>query len=287
MRIIGPDDPVFGVDDLEGSITYLTDFGPKPVQLDASGRLFETLDGTGVITRPKGGPKLPAPNELGVTDNMPAPPRSLSHVMLFVPGMDKHDDTWVAREALNGPGAAPDVPAAVAREMGPRRRPRGRSGKRTWHAMSAGQPRAVPSGRHSRGYRPRLPAPDRCPAQRDRGEPRRHADGLAQRRLPERQWNAHRLSRTWGTFRNRERGLRVGPLLEKKPDPRASHQGRGRVHQRPGTGCLTRSTRGLIMAAVQKVLVIGGGFSGMSAAIMLARGGVETDLVEISAGWRS
>ncbi|MBE9636213.1 FAD-dependent oxidoreductase [Salipiger pacificus] len=41
------------------------------------------------------------------------------------------------------------------------------------------------------------------------------------------------------------------------------------------------------MAAVQKVLVIGGGFSGMSAAIMLARGGVETDLVEISAGWRS
>ncbi|WP_353471559.1 FAD-dependent oxidoreductase [Salipiger sp. H15] len=41
------------------------------------------------------------------------------------------------------------------------------------------------------------------------------------------------------------------------------------------------------MAAVQKVLVIGGGFSGMSAAIMLARGGVETHLVEIDAGWRS
>ncbi|MBE3637602.1 FAD-dependent oxidoreductase [Mangrovicoccus algicola] len=41
------------------------------------------------------------------------------------------------------------------------------------------------------------------------------------------------------------------------------------------------------MAAARKVLVIGGGFSGMSAAIMLARGGVETDLVEIDAGWRS
>ncbi|WNL38400.1 FAD-dependent oxidoreductase [Halomonas sp. PAMB 3232] len=42
-----------------------------------------------------------------------------------------------------------------------------------------------------------------------------------------------------------------------------------------------------MMAAAKKVLVIGGGFSGMSAAIMLARGGIETDLVEIDAGWRS
>lgn len=41
------------------------------------------------------------------------------------------------------------------------------------------------------------------------------------------------------------------------------------------------------MAAVHKVLIIGGGFSGMSTAIMLARGGVETDLVEIDPGWRS
>lgn len=41
------------------------------------------------------------------------------------------------------------------------------------------------------------------------------------------------------------------------------------------------------MASARKVLIIGGGFSGMSAAIMLARGGIETDLVEIDAGWRS
>ncbi|MBY6005308.1 FAD-dependent oxidoreductase [Salipiger bermudensis] len=41
------------------------------------------------------------------------------------------------------------------------------------------------------------------------------------------------------------------------------------------------------MGEAKKVLVIGGGFSGMSAAIMLARGGIETDLVEIDAGWRS
>ncbi|MGI3166345.1 FAD-dependent oxidoreductase [Pseudooceanicola sp. 200-1SW] len=40
-------------------------------------------------------------------------------------------------------------------------------------------------------------------------------------------------------------------------------------------------------AAAQKVLVIGGGFSGMSAAIMMARAGIEVDLVEIDEGWRS
>ncbi len=168
MRIIGPDYLVFGVDDLEGSKTYLEEFGLTPVQLDATGWLFETLDGTGVIIRPKGDPKLPAPletknmlrqqiygvedaaaldaieaemskdrrvtrladgalefrddlgfelrfqvtirrplsmpaekinapgapaqraaNELGVTDDMAALPRSLSHVVLFVPDIDK------------------------------------------------------------------------------------------------------------------------------------------------------------------------------------------------------
>jgi 2-polyprenyl-6-methoxyphenol hydroxylase-like FAD-dependent oxidoreductase len=36
-----------------------------------------------------------------------------------------------------------------------------------------------------------------------------------------------------------------------------------------------------------KILVIGGGFSGMSAAIALRRGGHEVELVEIDAGWRS
>ena len=37
----------------------------------------------------------------------------------------------------------------------------------------------------------------------------------------------------------------------------------------------------------QKVLVIGGGFSGMAAAIALARQGRAVDLIEIDAGWRS
>ena len=40
-------------------------------------------------------------------------------------------------------------------------------------------------------------------------------------------------------------------------------------------------------APINKVLVIGGGFSGMSAAIQLRKQGIEVDLVEIDPGWRS
>jgi 2-polyprenyl-6-methoxyphenol hydroxylase-like FAD-dependent oxidoreductase len=38
---------------------------------------------------------------------------------------------------------------------------------------------------------------------------------------------------------------------------------------------------------VNKVLIIGGGFSGMAAAIQLRKHGIEVDLVEIDPGWRS
>jgi 2-polyprenyl-6-methoxyphenol hydroxylase-like FAD-dependent oxidoreductase len=40
-------------------------------------------------------------------------------------------------------------------------------------------------------------------------------------------------------------------------------------------------------APVNKVLIIGGGFSGMAAAIELRKQGIEVDLVEIDPGWRS
>ncbi len=41
------------------------------------------------------------------------------------------------------------------------------------------------------------------------------------------------------------------------------------------------------MSAVRNVLVIGGGFSGTSAAIQLRKAGIDVDLVEIDPGWRS
>jgi 2-polyprenyl-6-methoxyphenol hydroxylase-like FAD-dependent oxidoreductase len=41
------------------------------------------------------------------------------------------------------------------------------------------------------------------------------------------------------------------------------------------------------MTAVSSVLIVGGGFSGMAAAISLRRLGVAVDLVEIDSGWRS
>jgi 2-polyprenyl-6-methoxyphenol hydroxylase-like FAD-dependent oxidoreductase len=41
------------------------------------------------------------------------------------------------------------------------------------------------------------------------------------------------------------------------------------------------------MKAIQRTLVIGGGFSGMSAAVELRKRGIEVDLVEIDEGWRS
>jgi 2-polyprenyl-6-methoxyphenol hydroxylase-like FAD-dependent oxidoreductase len=40
-------------------------------------------------------------------------------------------------------------------------------------------------------------------------------------------------------------------------------------------------------APINKVLVVGGGFSGMAAAIQLRKQGIEVDLVEIDPGWRS
>ena len=40
-------------------------------------------------------------------------------------------------------------------------------------------------------------------------------------------------------------------------------------------------------AGINKALIIGGGFAGMTAAARLARQGVEVDLLEIDPGWRS
>jgi 2-polyprenyl-6-methoxyphenol hydroxylase-like FAD-dependent oxidoreductase len=42
-----------------------------------------------------------------------------------------------------------------------------------------------------------------------------------------------------------------------------------------------------VTSPAKKVLVIGGGFSGMTAAIELRKQGIDVDLVEIDPGWRS
>lgn len=42
-----------------------------------------------------------------------------------------------------------------------------------------------------------------------------------------------------------------------------------------------------VTTAVSKVLIVGGGFSGMAAAISLRRSGVDVTLVEIDPEWRS
>ncbi len=39
------------------------------------------------------------------------------------------------------------------------------------------------------------------------------------------------------------------------------------------------------MTVVNKVLVVGGGFSGMAAAIQMSRNGIEVDLVEVDPDW--
>lgn len=61
MNIIGPDALLFGVDDIDASAQYLTDYGLEPI---GNGR-FEALDGTAVIIAAKDDPSLPAPLKTG------------------------------------------------------------------------------------------------------------------------------------------------------------------------------------------------------------------------------
>src|SRR5690349_11721111 len=60
MNIIGPDELVFGVDDLDACTQYLLDYGLKRTAGGAGGR-FGALDGTAVVLRPAQDPGLPPP----------------------------------------------------------------------------------------------------------------------------------------------------------------------------------------------------------------------------------
>src|ERR1044072_2479922 len=59
MRIIGPEDLVFGVDNLDDCRTYLSDYGLREVALGDGGYRFEALDRTAVTLRRRGDPALP------------------------------------------------------------------------------------------------------------------------------------------------------------------------------------------------------------------------------------
>jgi catechol 2,3-dioxygenase-like lactoylglutathione lyase family enzyme len=61
MKILGPDFLVFGVDDVEACRQFLTDYGLRPVGVDARGGRFVALDGTGVEIRHKDDRDLPPP----------------------------------------------------------------------------------------------------------------------------------------------------------------------------------------------------------------------------------
>ncbi|MGH1416623.1 MAG: VOC family protein [Pelagimonas sp.] len=61
MRIIGPDELVFGVDNIEACQTFLTDYGLT----DAGDGRFEALDKTALTVRSVDDPELPAPLKTG------------------------------------------------------------------------------------------------------------------------------------------------------------------------------------------------------------------------------
>ncbi|NWL77741.1 glyoxalase [Pseudomonas taiwanensis] len=67
MKIIGPDYLVFGVDDVDACVQYLTDYGLKPRGLDATGGYLEALDGTGVVIRHRDDARLPKAMETAST----------------------------------------------------------------------------------------------------------------------------------------------------------------------------------------------------------------------------
>ena len=67
MRIIGPEDLIFGVDNVEACRTYLRDYGLAEIELPGSGHRFEALDGTAVTVRDRADSLLPPALASGAT----------------------------------------------------------------------------------------------------------------------------------------------------------------------------------------------------------------------------
>jgi catechol 2,3-dioxygenase-like lactoylglutathione lyase family enzyme len=65
MNILGPDSLLFGVDDVDSCIQYLTDYGLAPHDVSPGGARLEALDGTSIVIRRRDDPGLPPPMETG------------------------------------------------------------------------------------------------------------------------------------------------------------------------------------------------------------------------------
>lgn len=65
MRIIGPDELVFGVDDPAACRAFLADYGLVEAPAPDGAHFFEALDGTGFVLRRRDDPALPAPLPTG------------------------------------------------------------------------------------------------------------------------------------------------------------------------------------------------------------------------------
>lgn len=61
MRIIGPDELIFGVDDLDACRAFLVDYGLDEVDRTEGGASYHALDGTGITIRKRSDPYLPRP----------------------------------------------------------------------------------------------------------------------------------------------------------------------------------------------------------------------------------
>lgn len=61
MNIIGPDELVFGIEDLETAARYLRDYGLTPASSAEGGTRLEALDGTGVVLKSASDQSLPPP----------------------------------------------------------------------------------------------------------------------------------------------------------------------------------------------------------------------------------
>jgi catechol 2,3-dioxygenase-like lactoylglutathione lyase family enzyme len=70
MQIVGLDDVVFGVEDMEAATQFLRDYGLIEVSNEGDRARFEALDGTGVVLRPATAADLPSANVQGSTSRL-------------------------------------------------------------------------------------------------------------------------------------------------------------------------------------------------------------------------